>query len=161
MEFDTTTFDFTGGEINALFSNLRALFDTNKTHNASESTLVDSGGNPLLDSSGDPFVDGSGNPVTRNEWTVHIPVYEDPGSSPGSCSNASGDLVIVGMATATVTYVGNGTGGGGGIPAWEKNREIFAEIECDTFTDATPSPTPGGGPPSPWAPWSPFPRIVS
>jgi Flp pilus assembly protein TadG len=160
VEFGTTTFDFTGGEINPLFSNLRDLFEAKKDPipDPMKPTLVDENDYPLLDSDGDPFVDDTGNPVTRYEWSVEIPVYEDPGSAPGACSNANNDLVIIGMASATVTYVGEGTGGG--PQTWEKNREIFAEIECDTFVDATPSST-GNGPRFPWDPFTPYPRIVS
>ena len=165
VEFGTTTFDFTGGEINPLFSNLRALFEAQKNPipNPAKPELRDytQPGDPLMkDSNGNDFVDDAGNPVTRYEWTVKIPVYQDPASAPGACSNANNHLTIVGMATATVTYVGKGTGGPG-PDAFEKNREIFAEIECNTFTDATPNPNPGNGPRQPWDPWSPYPRIVS
>ncbi len=166
IDFGTTTFDFTGGEVNSLFSNLRSLFDSQKdpTQHPDKPYLTDpqdpSGTRPIKDSNGDDFVKDDGSLVERYEWTVQIPVYENPDSTPGACKNAQNHLVIVGMATATVTYVGNGTGGGGGIDPWEKNREIFAEIQCRTFTNATPSPNPDGTR-NLWDPWSPYPRIVS
>ena len=156
VEVGHTHFEFMGGEVNSLFNDLRALWDLKGVDNGVE--LRDAAGNPMLDSKGNDFTidKATGNFPMRQDWSVTIPVYRDPGTTVDangnvSCANAGGQLVIVGFARATITYVGAGG----------SDNEIFAEIECGTYADVAPKPNPGTGPSFPWDPKSPYPRLVS
>ena len=82
----------------------------------------------------------------RWEWDIDLPVYQ--ASSPTSCDNPSGDILIVGYAKATVTSV--------------KKKDIQAEVKCNAFFDGAPDPNQtGGGGLGPLQPLSPYPRLVS
>ena len=80
------------------------------------------------------------------EWDINLPVYQ--ASSPTSCDNPSGSIVIVGYAKATVTQV--------------KKKDIQANVKCDAFFDGAPDPNQtGGGGFGGLQPLSPYPRLVS
>jgi hypothetical protein len=82
----------------------------------------------------------------RYEWDINLPVYQ--ASSPISCDNPSGDIIIVGYAKATVTQV--------------KKKDIQAEVKCDAFFDGNPDPNQnGGGGVGGLQPLSTYPRLVS
>lgn len=81
----------------------------------------------------------------RYEWDVNLPVYE--ASSPTSCDNPSGPIVIAGYAKATITEV--------------KKKDIQAEVKCDAYFDGNPDPDQTGGGAGALSPLSPFPRLVS
>lgn len=89
------------------------------------------------------------NKVMKNgqwEWDINLPVYQ--ASSPTSCDNPSGSIVIVGYAKATVTQV--------------KKKDIQANVKCDAFFDGAPNPNQtGGGGLGGLQPLSPYPRLVS
>ncbi len=82
----------------------------------------------------------------RWEWDINLPVYQ--ASSPTSCDNPSGDIIIVGYAIATVTQV--------------KKKDIQAEVKCDAYFDGAPDPNQtGGGGAGPLQPLSTYARLVS
>ena len=89
------------------------------------------------------------NKIMKNgqwEWDINLPVYQ--ASSPTSCDNPSGSIVIVGYAKATVTQV--------------KKKDIQANVKCDAFFDGAPNPNQtGGGGLGGLQPLSPYPRLVS
>lgn len=84
---------------------------------------------------------------SNGEWHIHVPVYQ--GGT--NCANPSGWTTIVAYANVVVTEV---------IPPQGQGQSyIEAHIECNTFFNAAPSPTPGGGG-GPTSPLSPIARLV-
>jgi Flp pilus assembly protein TadG len=113
------SWNFTGGEVSSAFDDLIDMWNTKKRMNN------DSG---------------------RWEWDINLPIYQ--ASSPTSCDNPSGDIVMVGYTKATVTQVAK--------------KDIQAEVKCNTYFDGAPDPNQtGGGGAGPLQPLSVYPRLVS
>jgi Flp pilus assembly protein TadG len=112
-----TQYEFTGGEVASAFPELESLFNSAKEYNSQ---------------------------TNRDEWQVHIPVYEANG-----CSNTSGSVTIVSYVNAGVYEVKTAP-----------DKIIKADLQCNTFFDGAPSTAPGGGG-GPLTPLSPYPRLVS
>jgi len=82
----------------------------------------------------------------RWEWDINLPVYQ--ASTPTSCDNPNGSIIIAGYAKATVTQI--------------KKNDIQAEVKCDAFFDGSPDPNQnGGGGAGPLQPLSTYARLVS
>jgi Flp pilus assembly protein TadG len=85
---------------------------------------------------------------SNGEWHIQVPVYQ--GGT--NCANPTGWTTIVAYANVVVTQV---------IPPQGQGQSyIEANIECNTFFNAAPSPNPGGGG-GPTSPISPIARLVS
>ncbi|MEX0829450.1 MAG: TadG family pilus assembly protein [Nitrospirales bacterium] len=111
--------EFTGGEVSSAFPNLIDLWDAKRQWS---------------------------NENGRYEWDINLPVYQ--ASSPSSCDNPNGSIIIAGYAKATITEV--------------QRNDIQAEVKCDAFFKGNPNPTqPGGGGGGILAPLSVFPRLVT
>ncbi len=85
-----TSFNFTGGDLAGNFDDFESLYNYMRTR----------------DDDGDDTV-----------WTATIVIYQDPGLS---CSNVSGDTLIVGFATMKISEVVGPTGG----------KTVTGEIVC-------------------------------
>jgi Flp pilus assembly protein TadG len=83
----------------------------------------------------------------NGEWHISVPVYQD-----SSCANPSGWIPIVAYANVVVTEVTP--------PQGQGQSYIGANIQCNTFFNAAPSPNQGGGA-GPTTPLSPIARLVS
>ena len=81
----------------------------------------------------------------RWEWDVNLPVYQ--ASTPISCDNPNGQIIIAGYAKATITEV--------------KKNDIQAEVKCDAFFNGNPDPNQNGGGAGALQPLSTYPRLVS